>query len=95
MLTGTRSGTVPLEAQDASGRPQATLEISVKRRRTISTFIHFVFDKSGRSTKLGLSDALQMMDVVNKLLLPQANVMLSRRDSGGVNLPYEMEKGLL
>jgi hypothetical protein len=38
---------------------------------------------------------LQMMDVVNKLLLPQANVMLSRRDSGDVNLPYDMEQGLL
>jgi hypothetical protein len=38
---------------------------------------------------------MQMMDVVNKLLLPQANVMLSRRDSGDVNLPYDMERGLL
>jgi hypothetical protein len=67
LLTGKRSGTVRLEARDASGRAQATLEISVKRRRTVSTFFHFVFDKSGRSTRLGLSDALQMMDVVNKL----------------------------
>lgn len=95
VITGSRLGTVRLEAQDSSGRAQATLEISVKRRRTISTFIHFVFDRSNRSTQLGLSDAVQMMDVVNKLLLPQANVMLSRRDSGGVNLPYEMERGLL
>jgi hypothetical protein len=38
---------------------------------------------------------MQMTDVVNKLLLPQANVMLSRRDSGDVNLPYDRERGLL
>ena len=38
---------------------------------------------------------MQMMDVINKLLRPQANVMLSRRDSGDVNLPYDMERGLL
>ena len=38
---------------------------------------------------------MQMMDVINKLLRPQVNVMLSRRDSGDVNLPYDMERGLL
>jgi hypothetical protein len=38
---------------------------------------------------------MQMMNVVDKRVLPQANVMLSRRDSGDVNLPYDMERGLL
>ena len=49
LLTGKRSGTVRLEGGDPSGRAQGTLEISVKRRRTVSTFFHFGFDKSGRS----------------------------------------------
>ena len=34
------------------------------------------------------------MDVANKILLPQANVMMFRRDSGGFVLPFDLERGL-
>jgi hypothetical protein len=94
VLTGSRPGTVRLQAQDSAGRVQAGLEITVKARRQLSTFIHFVFDNRHWSTNLGLDNALQTIDVVNKLLLPQANVALYRRDSGAVYLPFKLDRGL-
>lgn len=54
LLTGIRPGTVRLEAQDKTGAARATLEITVKAQKKLATFIHFVFDKSGRSTKNGV-----------------------------------------
>ena len=93
LLAGTAPGTVLLEARDSTGAAQATLEITVKAQKKLNTFIHFVFDKKGNSSIKGLTEALQMMNLANKLL-SQANVVMVRRDSGGFTLPFDMERGL-
>jgi hypothetical protein len=87
-ITGMSPGTVLLSAG------KATLEITVKAQKRLGTFIHFVFDKSRRTSNRGLTEALQAMDVANKLLVPQVNVMMSRRDSGGIYLPFDLPWGV-
>jgi hypothetical protein len=88
VITAIRPGTVRLSAG------QATLEITVKAPKKLATFIHFVFDKSGRSSNKGLTEAVQAMEVTNKLFVPQANVLLFRRDSGGFHLPFDLPWGV-
>jgi hypothetical protein len=90
-ITGSTPGTVRLEA---TGSDQATLEVTVKAQKKVSTFVHFVFDKSGRTTNKGLTEATQIIEVVNKLLGPQANVSMFRRDSGGFTLPFDLPMGV-
>ena len=93
-LTPVSAGTVFLDAQDGTGRVVASLEITVKAKVTMSTFVHFVFDRGGRSPSVGLDQALHMIEVANKLYLPQANIELVKRDSGPVRLPFNLERGL-
>jgi hypothetical protein len=93
-LTAISAGTTFLEAKDANGRVQAALEVTVKEKQTYSAFVHFVFDKSGRSAAAGLSEAEHMIDVANKIYLPQANIELSRRDSGPCRLPFDLPQGM-
>jgi hypothetical protein len=87
-ITGMSPGTVLLSAG------QATLEITVKAQKRLATFIHFVFDKSRRTSNKGLTEALQAMEVANKLLVLQVNVLMSRRDSGGINLTFDLPWGV-
>jgi hypothetical protein len=93
VLTGTLPGTVRLEAQDSTGAAQATLEITVKAPKKLSTFVHFVFDKSRRATKRGLTEAMEVIRVANAILA-QANVIMVKRDSGGVDLPFDLDQGV-
>lgn len=88
VITGISTGTVRLDAG------QATLEITVKAPKMLATFIHFVFDKSRRSSNKGLKEAMQAIEVANKLLVPQVNVIMSRRDSGGFYLPFDLPWGV-
>jgi hypothetical protein len=88
VITGTSPGTVRL------GAGQATLEITVKAPKRLATFIHFVFDKSRRSSNKGLTQAMHEIDMANKLLVPQVNVMMFRRDSGGFYLPFDLPWGV-
>jgi hypothetical protein len=94
LLTGIGPGTVHLEARDTTGGVRATLEITVKEQKHLATFIHFVFDKSHRATARGLYEAVQVMEVANKILQPQVNVKMWRRDSGGFSLPFDMARGV-
>lgn len=87
-ISGMQPGTVRLSAG------QATLEITVKGPKRLATFIHFVFDKSRRSSNKGLTEALHAIDVANKLLIPQVNVLMNRRDSGGIVLPFDLPSGV-
>ncbi|MFL5245038.1 MAG: hypothetical protein ACJ8FY_23295 [Gemmataceae bacterium] len=91
VITGANPGTVRLEA---TGSGQATLEITVKAQKRLSTFIHFVFDKSQRSSNKGAPEAREMMELANKLLAPWVNVMMFRRDSGGFSLPFDLPLGV-
>ena len=88
-ITGTQPGTVLL------GAGQAALEITVKAPKRLATFIHFVFDKSRRCSNKGIAEALHAIDVANKLLIPQVNVQMNRRDSGGFYLPFDLPWGVL
>jgi len=87
-ITGMSPGTVRLSAG------LATLDITVKAPKRLATFIHFVFDKSRRSSNKGLTDVLQAIEFANKLLIPQVNVLMFRRDSGGINLPFDLRWGV-
>src|ERR1019366_3135004 len=94
VLTAKGAGTVFLEAVDATGRTQATLEITVKEKMTLHVFSHFVFEKSGRMGSTGPDEARQMVEVANKLYLPQANIELVLDGSGPCRLPFDMDRGL-
>jgi hypothetical protein len=87
----TNPGTVRLEA---TGAGTATIEITVKSQKRLATFIHFVWDKSRRTSNRGLTEALQAIEVANKLLVPQVNVMMFRRDSGGFSLSLDLPNGV-
>ena len=93
-LTPVAPGTVFLEARDAGGGVKAALEITVKRRKTLSTAFIGIFDKSGRSSTGGIGGAEHMVEVANKLYLPQANVELSHQASRGVALTFDMPTGM-
>jgi hypothetical protein len=86
--------TVFIDATNSTGTPVASLEVAVKKPVTLNTLIHFVFDKAGRTTRLGLTDALQTVDVANKIIQPQTNLTIVRGDSGGMRLPFEMPRGV-
>jgi hypothetical protein len=86
--------TVFIDATNASGRPVVSLEVAVKKPVTLNTFIHFVFDKAGRTTRLGLTEAMQIVEVANKIMQPQTNLTIVRGDSGGMRLPFEMPRGV-
>src|SRR5205807_6568851 len=47
-----------------------------------------------RTSNKGLTEALQAIEVANKLLVPQVNVMMSRRDSGGFHLSFDLPNGV-
>jgi hypothetical protein len=86
--------TVFIDATNSTGTPVVSLEVAVKKPVTLNTFIHFVFDKAGRTTRLGLPDALQRVEVANKIMQPQTNLTIVRGDSGGMRLPFEMPRGV-
>jgi hypothetical protein len=86
--------TVFIDATNPTGARVASLEVAVKQPMTLNTFIHFVFDKAGRTTPQGLTGALQTVDVANKIMQPQTNLTIVRGDSGGMRLPFEMPRGV-
>jgi len=86
--------TVFINATNSTGTPVVSLEVAVKKPITLNTFIHFVFDKANRTTRLGLSDALKTVEVANKLMQPQTNLTIVRGDSGAMRLPFEMPRGV-
>jgi hypothetical protein len=94
VLTATAPGTTVLEARNASGQVQASLEITVKEQVQLTTFVHFVFDKGGRTTNWDLGRARQMIDGVNNILRYQVNVQLVYRNSGAVHLPFDLPRGI-
>src|SRR5437764_74368 len=89
-----RSGLVVefVGATISTGTPVVSLEVAVKKPVTLNTFIHFVFDKAGRTTPQGLTGALQTVEVANKIMQPQTNLTIVRGDSGGMRLPFEMPR---
>jgi hypothetical protein len=93
-LTAKSPGTAFLEARNATGQMQASLEITVKARMVLRTFVHFIFEKNGRSGAAGLEVAEHMIEVANKLYLPQANIELLRSGSGPCQLPFNLDKGM-
>jgi hypothetical protein len=94
VLTAVTPGTTVLEARNTGGLPQASLKITVKKEVTLSTFVHFVFEKSGRTTSWDLGRAKQMIESVNNILHYQANVQLVYRNSGAVHLPFDLPRGV-
>jgi hypothetical protein len=86
--------TVFIDAANSTGARVVSLEVAVKKPVTLNTFIHFVFDKVGRTTPGGLTGALQTVDVANKIMQPQTNLTIVRGDSGGMRLPFEMPRGV-
>jgi len=94
LLTGERAGTAFLEALDAANTARATLEITVKERKTLSVCFIGIFDKSHRGPGTGLKNAEQIVEVCNKLYRPQANLELSHKASKGVALTFDMPTGL-
>ena len=94
-LTGIGPGTALLEARDANNNQlQATLEINVKERRTLSVCCCFVVDKSLRRSSAGMGESTTMIEGANLIYLPQANIELSRRNSYAVRLPFDMPRGV-
>jgi hypothetical protein len=93
-IAGRSPSTSILEAFDASGRVNATLEINVKAKIVLATSVFFVFEQNGRACRAGLGTAEQMIEVANKLYLPQANIELKKRDSGPVKLPFNLNEGM-
>jgi hypothetical protein len=93
-ISGQSPSTSFLEAVDARGLVRATLEINVKAKIVLTTSVFFVFEKNGRVCKAGLSTAETMIDVANKLYLPQANIALQKNNSGPVNLPFNLDQGM-
>jgi hypothetical protein len=55
-LKGVSTGTVLMEAVDGTGRVQAALEITVKAKLTLSSSVHFIFDKGGRGPRISARD---------------------------------------
>jgi hypothetical protein len=94
LTAGATSKTVFVDVKNPSGATVVSLEVAVKKAVTLSTFIAFVFDKAGHTTPLGLTGALQIMEVANKILQPQTNLKMERTDSGGFRLPFELPKGV-
>jgi hypothetical protein len=86
--------TVFIDATNSTGTRVASLEAAVKKPMSLNTFIHFVFDKAGRTTPQGLTGALQTVEVANKIMQPQTNLTIVRGDSGGMRLPFEMPRGV-
>lgn len=83
-----------MEAVDGSGRVQATLEITVKAKLTLSTSCHFVSDKSGRGPRISTSTADAMINSANAIYLPQANIELKNMDFEGIRLPFDLKQGV-
>ena len=94
LTAGATPKTVFVDVQNSAGAPVVSLEVAVKKAVTLSTFIAFVFDKKHRTTPLGLSAGLQIMEVANKILQPQTNLKMVRTDSGGFVLPFELPSGV-
>ncbi len=92
-LEGLGAKTVFLEAANASGAKQASLEITVKAQMRLATYFGFVFDSAGRVTPRGYSDAMEIIAGANAFVTPQTNVEMYRADSGGVRLPFELRGG--
>jgi hypothetical protein len=93
-IEGRIPGTTVLEAVDSKGLVAASLEINVKAKITLKTTVFFVFELNGRTCRAGLNTAEHMIEVANKLYLPQANIELQKIDSGPIRLPFNMDNGL-
>jgi hypothetical protein len=94
LLTAVNPGTVILEAKDPGGGVRAALEITVKQRRTLTTCYVGISDNSGRMSTTGMASATHMLEVANKLYLPQANIELLHHASKGVALTFDMPTGM-
>jgi hypothetical protein len=86
--------TILLDARNSSGVTQASLEITIKAQLRLATFIGFIFDTKVFKAVRGLTSALHDMDVANRIMLPQTNVVMFRKDSGAVNVPFEIPRGM-
>ena len=93
-IQGRAAGTALLEATNARGQVQAGLEINVKAKMVVTTAVFFLFENNGRTCASGLGTAINMIEVANKLYLPQANIELQRIDSGPMHVPFTLDKGM-
>ena len=94
LLTSIAPGTTFLDVKDASGGIRASLEVTVKQRKSLSTCFISITDSKGRGSITGINNAQRLVDVVNILYLPQANIELVHQSSRGVGLTFEMPTGM-
>ena len=87
-------GTVFLDAKDSTGRVRASLEITVKARKTLKTAMFRISDKANRRPGKPVSAVEEAIGILNKLMLPQANVRIAPWYHRGIQLPFEMPTGV-
>jgi len=85
-IGGTMPGPATLEAVDAHGRVQATLDCSVKRQKVVRAAFNFVRDNVGHTTSRSLADTNHWLDVINRIFLYQANVWVRNVDARWVQV---------
>jgi hypothetical protein len=87
-------GTVFLDAKDPTGGVRASLEITVKARKTLKTAMFRMLDKAGRGPAKPVNAVEQQIGVANKLMVPQANVRIAAQFHRGFHLAFEMPTGV-
>src|SRR6266545_182883 len=77
-IFGVARGTAIIKLRDANGRVLARLDVSVKRKRTMRTSFFFVQDNNRRTTRTA-ADVDPVLQGMNDIWLPQANVEFVRK----------------
>lgn len=76
-IKGRMPGTTYLEVRGSHG-PVTRLEVCVKIRRYVFVMFHYVEDTTGRRTRRKAGDEVTLLEQVNKIMVPQANVEFVR-----------------
>ena len=93
VLVAKGAGTAIVKAVGTNGQTLASLEVTVKDKKSLSTCFHLVFESRGRSSSVSQAQFDNMIDVCNKLYLPQANIELVHTVSLSFRVPFNMDRG--
>jgi hypothetical protein len=91
---GLAPGTAIIRAKDASGKVVGTLDVAVKRKKTIVTSYFFVEDAAKRkkhATTRTLGDEVNLTKLINEIFLPQANIEFTVKSAQ--KLPIDKDLG--
>ncbi|MFO1350637.1 MAG: peptidoglycan-binding protein [Gammaproteobacteria bacterium] len=88
-ITGVAKGNCQIQI-GAGPAFAAVLDVAVKSRKTVSTAFHYVDDGHRQKTRRRISDLNAMITAANNILLPQANVEISRRSAAALPIAQNL-----